>query len=64
MGRRRRRHDRGLATAVERTHGDVRDGESEPDPNSLTAGSVYGGLHFIFDDQGKVTQIFLGAAAE
>jgi hypothetical protein len=50
--------------AVERAYGDVRDSESEPDPASFTAGSVYGGLHFMFDEQGKVTRIFLGAAAE
>jgi hypothetical protein len=50
--------------AVERAYGDVREHEGEDDPNSFTAGSTYGGLHFSFDDQGKVNQIFLGAAAE
>jgi hypothetical protein len=51
--------------AVERAYGDVyeRKGE-EHDPDSFTAGSVYGGLHFKFDEQGKVDHIFLGAAAE
>jgi hypothetical protein len=51
--------------AVERAYGDVRSQDhEEDDPNSFTAGSIYGGLHFMFDEQGKVDHMFLGAAAE
>jgi hypothetical protein len=50
--------------AVERAYGDVREPESEDDPSHFTAGSTYGGLHFTFDEQGTVTRMFLGAAAE
>ena len=49
--------------AVERAYGDVRDSESEQDSDSFTAGSIYGGLHFSFEND-TVTRIFLGAAAE
>jgi hypothetical protein len=49
--------------AVERAYGDVRDPDIEATPESFTAGSIYGGLHFSFED-GKVTQMFLGQAAE
>jgi hypothetical protein len=51
--------------AVERAYGDVREREGDDDdPDSFTAGSTYGGLHFKFDEQGKVDHMFLGAAAE
>jgi hypothetical protein len=50
--------------AVERAYGDVREQDGEDEPNSFTAGSTYGGLHFTFDERGTVTRIFLGAAAE
>lgn len=50
--------------AVERAYGDVREPDGDDDPSSFTAGSTYGGLHFTFDEQGTVTRMFLGAAAE
>lgn len=50
--------------AVERAYGDVREQDGDDDPGSFTAGSTYGGLHFMFDEQGAVTRMFLGAAAE
>lgn len=50
--------------AVERAYGDVREQDTDDDPASFTAGSTYGGLHFTFDEQGKVNRMFLGAAAE
>jgi len=37
--------------------------QSEPDPENIVAGSVYGGLGFTLED-GKVTEMFLGAMAE
>lgn len=49
--------------AVERAYGDVHERESD-DPDRFTAGSIYGGLHFTFDEQGTVIRMFLGAAAE
>lgn len=46
-------------------YGKVRAPESEPDDEeSFIAGSIYGGLFFTFNKQGKVTEIFLGAGAE
>ena len=51
------------AAEVTQAYGDVQDREqSEPD-RSFVAGSVYGGVIFTFTD-GKVSQIFIGAAAE
>lgn len=46
-------------------YGKVRAPENEPEDQDLfIAGSIYGGLFFTFDKQGKVTEIFLGAGAE
>lgn len=48
---------------VRKAYGDVEDKESPASKDSFVAGSVYGGLIFTLN-KGKVTQIFLGAAAE
>lgn len=50
---------------VEKAYGNVHDQEGlDPDDNSVfTAGSVYGGVFFMFE-AGKVNEIFMGAGAE
>lgn len=51
--------------AVERAYGDVRAPEQEAPASEsrFVAGSIYGGLIFEFDE-GAVSRVFLGAAAE
>ncbi len=48
---------------VARAYGDVHDKEMSVPGETFVAGSVYGGVIFTFTD-GKVSQIFIGAAAE
>lgn len=50
---------------VEKAYGDVKDQDEsgEDDASSFVAGSVYGGIIFSFE-AGKVSEIFMGAAAE
>ena len=48
---------------VTKAYGDVRDDEQSDPGKSFVAGSVYGGVIFSFAG-GKVSQIFIGAAAE
>jgi hypothetical protein len=49
---------------VEKAYGDVEDqDEAGGDSGSFVAGSVYGGIIFSFE-AGKVSEIFMGAAAE
>jgi hypothetical protein len=48
---------------VEQQYDAVRDREMEEPGGDIIAGSIYGGLIFAFKD-GKVAQMFLGAAAE
>lgn len=52
-------------TEVEKAYGDVKDqdGFGDDDAGSFVAGSVFGGIIFGFED-GKVSEIFMGAAAE
>jgi len=50
--------------AVEAAYGAVRDRDVEPSPDSFIAGSIYGGLFFDFDGEGRVTSMFLGVGAE
>jgi hypothetical protein len=45
---------------VERAYGDVRDREHGLGPTYFVAGSIHGGLVFTFDDENKVTAMFLG----
>lgn len=49
--------------AVNKAYGDQLDTDNSDPPFTLLAGSLYGGLLFSFEE-GKVIQIFLGAAAE
>ncbi|MBS1187396.1 MAG: hypothetical protein H6R04_1414 [Burkholderiaceae bacterium] len=48
---------------VERAYGRYRDADNSVKGQNFVAGSVFGGLMFSFK-QGRVSQIFLGAAAE
>ena len=48
---------------VTSAYGELRDDEMSVAGESFVAGSVYGGVIFDFRD-GKVSRIFLGAAAE
>ena len=50
-------------TEATQAYGAVKDQEQSTPGQTLVAGSVYGGILFTFTD-GKVSQIFLGAAAE
>jgi len=49
---------------VTAAYGAVADPEFPPTDDRFVAGSLFGGLVFGFDAAGKVTSIFLGAAAE
>ncbi len=49
--------------AVRKAYGSVEDKEASEAGKSFVAGSVYGGVIFSFE-KGKVTGIFIGAAAE
>lgn len=57
--------------AVEKAYGDVQDqdrvfdsgGEPDADASTFVAGSIFGGIIFSFE-AGKVSEIFMGAAAE
>ena len=49
--------------AVKKAYGSVRDEEQSVAGKTFVAGSVYGGVIFQFKD-GKVSEIFIGAAAE
>ena len=49
--------------AVNKAYGKERDKESSEAGKSFVAGSLYGGVVFTFKD-GKVSEIFIGAAAE
>jgi hypothetical protein len=49
--------------AVNKAYGDQLDADNSDPPFTLLAGSLYGGVLFSFEE-GKVIQIFLGAAAE
>lgn len=51
------------STEVTRAYGDVRDKEQSEPGKTFVAGSIYGGVIFSFTG-GKVSQIFIGAAAE
>ena len=51
------------STEVNRAYGDVRDKEQSEPGKTFVAGSIYGGVIFSFTG-GKVSQIFIGAAAE
>lgn len=42
-------------------YADVQDPNSQ---SSFIAGSIYGGMFFFFDEQGRVSSIFVGAGAE
>lgn len=46
---------------VTTAYADVRDPNSQ---SSLIAGSIYGGMFFFFDEQDRVSSIFVGAGAE
>ena len=64
----RGRRSRGIhigSTIVEVTtaYGKVENKEESESGKTFVAGSIYGGVIFTFTD-GKVSQIFLGAAAE
>lgn len=50
---------------LDKAYGDVKDqdGFGDDEPGSFVAGSVYGGIIFGLED-GKVSEIFMGAAAE
>jgi type IV pilus biogenesis protein CpaD/CtpE len=48
---------------VSKAYGKVQDKEQSDPAKTFVAGSIYGGVIFTFDD-GKVEQIFIGAAAE
>ncbi len=50
-------------TEVRKAYGAVEDKEASVRGESFVAGSVYGGVIFHFE-KGKVTEIFIGAAAE
>lgn len=50
-------------TEVTKAYRDVQDKEQSESGKTFVAGSVYGGVIFTFAD-GKVSQIFVGAAAE
>lgn len=49
--------------AVKKAYGNVRDKEQSVAGKTFVAGSIYGGVIFQFKD-GKVSEIFIGAAAE
>jgi hypothetical protein len=49
--------------AVKKAYGSVRDKEQSVAGKTFVAGSVYGGVIFQFE-KGKVSEIFIGAAAE
>jgi hypothetical protein len=49
--------------SVRKVYAKERDKEQTPDGATFVAGSVYGGVIFSFKE-GKVSQIFIGAAAE
>jgi hypothetical protein len=49
--------------AVRKAYGPLEDKEQSVAGKSFVAGSVYGGVIFLFDG-GKVSEIFIGAAAE
>ena len=49
--------------AVKKAYAKERDKEQTKAGESFTAGSIYDGVIFTFKD-GKVSQIFIGAAAE
>ncbi len=48
---------------VRKAYGNQEDGENTKKGENFVAGSIYGGVIFTFD-KGRVTRIFLGAAAE
>ena len=50
-------------SVVRKAYAAFADRESPPEPGSYVVGSIYGGIIFNFE-QGKVSQIFFGAAAE
>jgi hypothetical protein len=53
----------GTEAAVKKAYGNVRDKENSVAGKTFVAGSIYGGVIFQFKD-GKVSEIFIGAAAE
>jgi hypothetical protein len=49
--------------AVKKAYGSVQDKEQSVSGKNFVAGSIYGGVFFEFE-KGKVSEIFIGAAAE
>lgn len=56
-------HIGSTSAEVTKAYGDVQDKEQTDGDKTFVAGSVYGGVIFTFAS-GKVSQIFIGAAAE